>query len=35
VVSLDDLVAVANSMRQLARAIGHEILPVPLLLGLV
>jgi signal-transduction protein with cAMP-binding, CBS, and nucleotidyltransferase domain len=36
VVSLDDLVlAFANPMQQLARAIGHEIVPVPLLLGLV
>jgi CBS domain-containing protein len=36
VVSLDDLVlAFANPMQQLARAIGREILPVPMLLGLV
>ena len=36
VVSLDDLViAFANPMQQLARAVGREILPVPILLGLV
>lgn len=36
VVSLDDLVlAFANPMEQLARAIGREILPAPMLLGLV
>jgi signal-transduction protein with cAMP-binding, CBS, and nucleotidyltransferase domain len=35
VVSLDDLVlAFANPMEQLARAIGREILPAPMLLGL-
>ena len=36
VVSLDDLVlAFTNPMQQLARAIGREILPAPMLLGLV
>lgn len=36
VISLDDLVlAFANPMEQLARAIGREILPAPMLLGLV